>query len=81
MISLYDELSDKLDRDPRLTRRGGPRQDLGLILFNARDPLRRLWDAAAEEVVRARRDGRGASDELRSAVEELRPVFGERTRS
>lgn len=32
--SLFDELSAKLAKDPRLTKRGGPRVDLGLLLFN-----------------------------------------------
>ena len=80
MTSLYDELSQRLGRDPRLTRRGGPRYDLGLLLFNARDPLCRLWEAADAEVARAKSDGREASVALEAAVEELRPVFGDRTR-
>jgi len=42
MSSLYDELSEKLNKDPRLVKRGGARYDLGLLLFNARDSLREL---------------------------------------
>jgi hypothetical protein len=74
MTSLFDDLSDRLRKDPRLTRRGGPRADLGLLLFNARDDLRDLW-AAAE---RCARGEAGAGDALGAAVERLRPIFGER---
>jgi hypothetical protein len=52
MSSLYDELAEKLRKDPRLTKRGGARFDLSLLLFNARDALRALWDAADIEVTR-----------------------------
>ncbi|MBL8967085.1 MAG: hypothetical protein JNG85_08750 [Spirochaetaceae bacterium] len=75
MASLFDELAEKLRADPRLTRRGGPRADLGLLLFNARDELRGLW-AAAERNLAA--DDPEALAALRSAVERLRPIFGER---
>jgi hypothetical protein len=71
--SLFDELSAKLAKDPRLTKRGGPRVDLGLLLFNARDDVRALW-TAAEATARAG----AASPELETAVERLRPIFGAR---
>ncbi len=74
--SLYDELSDKLRKDPRLTKKGGPRVDLSLLLFNARDELRALWDAAEQDVAAATRDGRTSS--LEPAVEALRPLFASR---
>jgi hypothetical protein len=70
MPSLYDDLSEKLKKDPRLTKRGGPRVDLSLLLFNAREEINELWKAA---------DGESASSErLKAAVEKLRPIFGER---
>ncbi len=75
MSSLYDELSEKLARDPRLTRRGGARYDLGLLLFNARDALYQLWRAADRQVVSG--DAR-PSDDLRDVIEKLRPIFGDR---
>ena len=46
MSSLYDDLSEKLKKDPRRTKVDGARYDLSLLLFNARDSLRELWDAA-----------------------------------
>ena len=77
MSSLYDDLSEKLQKDPRLTKRGGARYDIGLLLFNARDSLRQLW-AAADRYVRFR-DAEALSD-LHDAVEKLRPLFGERSK-
>jgi len=79
MSSLYDDLSEKLQQDPRLTKRGGARYDLSLLLFNARDALRELWDAANLEVTEARREGERPSERLEAAVETLRPIFGERS--
>ena len=78
MTSLFDELTEKLRQDPRLTKRGGPRFDLSLLLFNARDDLRRLWDAARIELERAEREQRPAPDQLAAAVDALRPIFGPR---
>lgn len=78
MNSLFDELSEKLAKDPRLTKRGGPRVDLGLLLFNARDSIRALF-LAADRL--ARGDDAEALAELRRAVEALRPIFGERRRA
>ena len=75
MSSLYDDLSEKLQKDPRLTKRGGARYDLGLLLFNARDSLRELWEAA-DRYTRSR-DTEDLGD-LHDAVEKLRPLFGER---
>ncbi|NTV14902.1 MAG: hypothetical protein HGA96_13380 [Desulfobulbaceae bacterium] len=78
MISLYEELSEKLKQDPRLTKRGGPRYDLSLLLFNARDSLRELWDAAELEVTATKGKAQQPSESLAAAVEKLRPIFGER---
>jgi len=79
MSSLYDELCEKLKKDLRLTKRGGARYDLGLLLFNARDSLRELWEAADSEVAKARSEGHHRSELLGAAVEKLRPIFGERS--
>lgn len=56
-------------------KRGGPRVDLSLLLFNARDSIKELW-AAADETLSA-----GDTDQARlaEAVERLRPIFGEPT--
>lgn len=78
MSSLYDDLSEKLRKDPRLSKRGGARYDLGLMLFNARDSLRELWDAADAEVALAVSEGRPSTERLSAAVDELRPLFGDR---
>ena len=80
MSSLYDDLSEKLKKDPRLTKRGGARYDLSLLLFNARDSLRELWDAAESEVTKAKSEGNHPSELLQAAVEKLRPIFGERSK-
>jgi hypothetical protein len=77
MSSLYDDLSKKLEEDPRLTKRGGPRYDLTLLLFNAREALRELWDAAENQVTEAKREGHPTPERLAAAVEKLRPIFGE----
>lgn len=77
MNSLYDELCEKLKKDPRLTKRGGPRFDISLLLFNARDSVRELWEASDILVAQARKEGR-PSERLEAAVEKLRPIFGER---
>ena len=78
MSSLYDDLCEKLKKDPRLTKRGGARYDLSLLLFNARDSLRELWEAADIEVTQAKSQGHHPSEPLEAAVENLRPIFGER---
>ena len=78
MHSLFDELDEKVRREPRLTKRNMPRADLGLLLFNARDAIRGLWVAADEEVRRASAEGRVPPSALAAAVERLRPIFGER---
>ena len=80
MSSLYDELAEKLRKDPRLTKRGGARFDLSLLLFNARDSLRELWDAADIEVTEVKSEGYHPSELLEAAVEKLRPLFGERNK-
>jgi hypothetical protein len=78
MNSIYDELSEKLKKDPRLTRRGGPRVDISLLLLSNRDALRDLW-VAAERFNRLQ--DTEALVGLQSAVEALRPLFGERSES
>ena len=75
MISLYDELSGKIQQDPRLTKRAGPRQDIGLLLFANRDSINELWKAADRC---AGLLDNPDSAELCRAVEKLRPIFGER---
>ncbi|MGI6608916.1 MAG: hypothetical protein ACOX4G_00140 [Limnochordia bacterium] len=77
MNSLYDELSERLKKDPRLTKRGGARYDLSLLLFNARDSLHELW-VAADQCIHSGCDSEDL-DALHAAVEKLRPVFGERS--
>lgn len=77
MNSLYGELLEKINKDPRLTKRGGARQDLGLLLFNARDSLYELWKVA-DRCVRVR-DAQ-AFGELHDVVEKLRPIFGDRSK-
>jgi hypothetical protein len=78
MNSLYDDLSEKLKKDPRLTKKGGARFDLSLLLFNARDSLHELWEAAESEITKAGSEGHHQSERLEAAVEKLRPIFGER---
>lgn len=78
MTSLFDELEAKLAKDPRLTRRGGPRADLGLLLFNARADIRQLWHGAVAALAADARDGRESVQGLAAAVEALRPIFGAR---
>lgn len=78
MSSLFDELTEKLRKDPRLTKRGGPRADLGLLMFNARDDVRALWHAAVAELERAKHEQRAVPEALATAVEALRPIFGDR---
>lgn len=78
MKSLYDELTDKLRQDPRLTKPSMARADLGLLLFNAGDALRELWAAADAELAAARQEGCTPSPRLEAAVEQLRPIFGAR---
>jgi len=78
MSSLYEDLSEKLKKDPRLTKRGGARYDISLLLFNARDSLRKLWEAADIEVTGAKSGGHHPSERLEAAIEKLRPIFGER---
>jgi hypothetical protein len=75
MTSLYDELSEKIRRDPRLTAHLGARQDLGILLFSHRDALKELWKAAA---LYAPLLGSPEGAELQRTVEKLKPLFGER---
>jgi hypothetical protein len=73
--SVYDELSEKAAREPKVTRRNEPRVDIGLLLMNYRDDLRDLWSAADSC---ARSMGELVPADLRDAVERLRPLYGER---
>jgi hypothetical protein len=73
--SVYEELSGKAERGTSLTRRNGPKIDIGLLLMNYRDDLRDLWIAAD---ACARSMGEDAPELLRAAVERLRPFYGER---
>jgi hypothetical protein len=75
MRSLYDDLSEKLKQDPRLTKRGGARFDMSLLLFNSREDLSLLW-LAADRYLRSGVDA--DLGDLHNAVEKLRPIFGER---
>jgi len=75
MNSLYDELSEKLRKEPSFTKRGGPRADIGMLLFSERDALRDLWRAADRHV---RLQDPPVLSDLRAVVEKLRPLFGER---
>lgn len=81
VISLYDELVEKLAKEPRLTRPAGARYDLGLLLFAARDDIRSLW-VAAEALLRADRlaglEQRAEDEALAEAVGKLAQLFGER---
>ncbi|HUX38567.1 MAG TPA: hypothetical protein VMV44_11760 [Rectinemataceae bacterium] len=75
MISIVDELLERLGADPRPGAWSGPRQDLGLLLFAEREAINELWKVADRNI----RTGGGADDaELREAVERLRDIFGER---
>jgi len=75
MISLFDELAEKIRQDPSLTGRSGPRQDIGLLLYTERDAIDRLWKVADHCV--AHPDTVELA-ELREAVDKLRHLFGER---
>jgi hypothetical protein len=76
MKSLFDELIERINQDPRLTKRGGARADLGLLLHADREALGALWKAADRCI---RLEGAEPLGELRAAVEKLRPLFGERS--
>ncbi len=76
--SLYEALSEKLAKDPSLLKKGGPRADLGLLLFNARAAVHALWCEAEAELARAAAEGRARPSGLADAVEVLRPFFGPR---
>lgn len=76
MSSLYDDLSQKLEKDPRLTKRGGARYDLAMLLFDFKDPLHKLWGAAERHIHCG--DDETLAD-LKDAVEKLRPLLGERS--
>ena len=75
MNSLYDELSEKLKRESGTARRAGARADIGILLFSHRDALHDLWIAAEKECAV---HGATSAQQLHTAVERLRPLFGER---
>ena len=75
MISLCDELLERIRQDPRVTKRGGARQDLGLLLFSRREELNELWKAAEREVLNPSAEARA---ELGAALGRLKALFGER---
>jgi hypothetical protein len=66
--SLYDDLSERIKKDSRLTKRGGAGFDFNLLLFNARDSLRELWEAVDVEVNESRSKGHQTSELLKAAV-------------
>lgn len=78
MSSLYDELSAKVEAEQARKKRGVPTFDLTLLMFNSRESLHRLWHAADENL---RTDDEAARAELQGAVDELRPIFGDRDNS
>ena len=75
MGRFWGGVTEKLKQDPRLTKRGGARFDMSLLLFNSRENPHELW-LAADRYLRSRGDG--DLGDLHSAVEKLRPIFGER---
>lgn len=75
-VSLFEALEAKLAKDPSLLKKGGPRVDLSLLLFNARAQVAALWQAADAELSRAASEGRSPPQALTAAVEALRPLFG-----
>ena len=74
MVSIYEELSGKIEMNASRGSRDGARRDLGILLFSQREDLRELWRAAE----RSAGGEAAASGEVRAAVEKLRPLFGER---
>jgi hypothetical protein len=78
MISVYDELSEKLRQDTSRGSRDGARRDLGILLFSRRDELNGLWQAV-DRFLSLVPDA-GIPPDLREAVETLRPLFGTRAR-
>lgn len=78
MRSLFDELDEKVRREPSLRKQNMPRVDMSVMLFNARDDVRALWLAANAALTRTQADGHAPPPELAAAVEKLRPIFGER---
>ncbi len=75
MLSLYEELAEKIKREPELKTRGGARADLGLMLYSRREEIAFLWKEASAYV-----SDLPAQDcpELRAALAALSPLFGER---
>jgi hypothetical protein len=78
MLSLYEELAEKVDRDPRISAKNSGRQDLGILLFSRRAEIAALWKAAEAALAGASLSARDEAQELLAIVEKLRPIFGER---
>ena len=75
MPSLFDDLNARIARNPGLTKKSVARFDMTLLLFNHRDDLCALWQAA--DRLGAAHD-EATARELAAAVDRLRPIFGER---
>jgi hypothetical protein len=75
MMSLYDELAEKLRSDSSVRARNGPRIDIGLLMFAQRDDIQDLW-ITADRIDRT--NDPAARQALHAAIEKLRPLFGER---
>ncbi|MBN1154590.1 hypothetical protein JXB12_06660 [candidate division KSB1 bacterium] len=75
MISLFEELSAKLIKNPRLSSRSGARYDMILLLFNARDAIYELWKSADRYLQTSDAD---ALAHIQENVEKLRSIFGAR---
>jgi hypothetical protein len=78
VTSLYDDLARKLGQDPRVSSKSVAKSDLTLLLFNARDSVNGLWEAADEALGAERDSSVPATARLAAAVEALRPIFGDR---
>lgn len=75
MTSLYQDLAARLRDDPAPRRTGGPRYDIGVLLFNYRDDLDELYRAAERQL---REPGDESAAHLAEVLERLRPFFGDR---
>lgn len=75
MSSLYDELCEKVKMNPKVSRPGVAKFDLSLLLFNERESLHELWQAADRLCQSA---DSATLSELHVSVDKLRPIFGER---
>jgi hypothetical protein len=76
-VSLFDELDAKVRAEPSLRKHNLARVDMSMLMFSARSDVRALWQAASDDVKRARDEGREPSKELVDAVAKLKPIFGQ----